>query len=120
MDDAASVALGGKCRMPTGEEWTELRNASNCSWTWTTIDGVIGYKVQSKKPGYTDNWIFLPAAGRRNDDNLNFAGSDGSYWSSSLHTDDTDSAYGMGFYSSYVRRYYRYRYYGRSIRPVSE
>ena len=120
MDDAATVALGGKWRIPTDTEWSELRNTSNCSWTWTTIDGVIGYKVQSKKPGYTDNWIFLPAAGRRNDDNLNFAGSDGSYWSSSLHTDDTDSAYGMGFYSSYVRRYYRYRYYGRSIRPVSE
>ena len=120
MDDAATVALGGKWRIPTDTEWSELRNTSNCSWTWTTIDGVIGYKVQSKKPGYTDNWIFLPAAGRRNDDNLNLAGSDGSYWSSSLHTDDTDSAYGMGFYSSYVRRYYRYRYYGRSIRPVSE
>ena len=119
-DDAASVALGGNWRIPTDTEWTELRNTDNCSWTWTTIDGVKGYKVQSKKPGYTDNWIFLPAAGRRYYDNLNFVGSDGSYWSSSLKTDNPDDAYGMGFYSSHVLRYYRYRYDGRSIRPVSE
>ena len=77
MDDAATVALGGKWRMPTDEEWTELLNTDNCSWTWTSIDGVNGYKVQSKKSGYTDNWIFLPAAGYRLDTILYSVGSDG-------------------------------------------
>lgn len=33
MDDAASIALGGKWRIPTDEEWSELINTSNCSWT---------------------------------------------------------------------------------------
>ena len=120
MDDAATVALGGKWRMPTDEEWTELRNTDNCSWTWTTIDGVNGYKVQSKKPGYTDNWIFLPAAGYRDYGPLDDVGSHGYYWSSSLISDKPSFAYNMGFYSGYFNGYYGYRYNGRSVRPVSE
>ena len=120
MDDVASVALGGKWRIPTDEEWTELRNTNNCSWTWTTIDGVNGYKVQSKKPGYTDNWIFLPAAGYRNDGSLNGVGSVGDYWSSSLYTDYPYNAYYMSFFSGYFSRGSSSRYNGRSVRPVSE
>ena len=119
-DDAASVALGGKWRMPTDAEWTELRNTSNCSWTWTTIDGVNGYKVQSKKSGYTDNWIFLPAAGYRSFDNLYDVGSYGRYWSSSLNTVNPLYAYHMCFYSGSFGRGYNSRYYGQSVRPVSE
>lgn len=64
-DDAAAVALGGSWRMPTKAEFEELMDSNNCEWTWTTIDGVNGCKVQSKIEGYTDNWIFLPFAGTR-------------------------------------------------------
>ena len=120
MDDAASVALGGKWRIPTDAEWSELRNKSNCSWTWTTIDGVNGYKVQSKKPGYTDNWIFLPAAGCRYRSNLNAVGSNGGYWSSSLYTDLPSRAYYMAFNSGYFDWLADCRSDGLSIRPVSE
>ncbi len=120
MDDAASVALGGKWRMPTDEEWTELRNTDNCSWTWTTIDGVDGYKVQSKKSGYTDNWIFLPAAGYRRSSNHSNVGPYGYYWSSSLGMYGPDDACGLDFGSSYVSRGIYYRSDGQSIRPVSE
>lgn len=121
MDDAASVALGGKWRMPTDAEWSELMNTENCSWTWTTIDGVNGYKVQSKKPGYTDNWIFLPAAGRRLYGGLFDVKSDGYYWSSSLDTAHPNGAYLMCFNSGdFHRNYYGYRYCGFSVRPVSE
>ena len=120
-DDAASVALGGKWRMPTDAEWTELRNTDNCSWTWTTIDGVNGYKVQSKKSGYTDNWIFLPAAGCRYDADLDYVGSFGYYWSSSLNTDYPYAAWVVFFGSDYVGGYhYDSRYWGQSVRPVSE
>ena len=120
MDDAASVALGGKWRMPTNSEWSELRDTSNCSWTWTTINGVNGYKVQSKKSGYTDNWIFLPAAGYRECTILYDVGSDGLYWSSSLNTGYPCSAWYVYFLSDYVNSCIGYRYYGRSVRPVSE
>ena len=120
MDDVASVVLGGKWRMPTDAEWSELCNTDNCSWAWTSIDGVNGYKVQSKKSGYTDNWIFLPAAGCRSYDLLSSVGSYGNYWSSSLFTDTPSLAYIMYFSLDGIYRHYYDRYVGRSVRPVSE
>ena len=56
-DDAASVNWGGAWCMPTRAEQDELRN--KCSWTWTSQNGVNGYKVK----GPNGNTIFLPAAG---------------------------------------------------------
>lgn len=61
VDDAAHVKWGGNWRMPTKAEWDELRE--NCTWTWTTVKGVNGYKITSNKPGYKNRSIFLPAAG---------------------------------------------------------
>jgi len=119
-DDVAHVKLGGKWRMPTDAEFTELRNTDNCTWEWTTMNGVNGYKVTSKKEGYTDKWIFLPAAGYRSGTSLDDAGSFGSYWSSSLNTDYPDVACSLDFYSSDVSRNYYYgRYLGPSVRPVT-
>lgn len=120
MDDAASVVLGGKWRMPTYEEWSELCNTDNCSWTGTTIDGVNGYKVRSKKSGYTDNWIFLPAAGFRCKDYHSVVGSIGYYWSLSLSTDRPDYAYSVSFDSGDFGGDDHSRYLGLSVRPVSE
>ena len=120
-DDVAHVELGGNWRMPTDEEWTEL--LTQCSWSWTSINGVSGYKVTSRKPGYTDNWIFLPAAGHRHGDNHFDFGSYGLYWSSSLSERDSYDAWYVYFYDSHVTRrsyYYYDRYLGRSIRPVTE
>ncbi len=119
-DDVAQVKLGGKWRMPTREEWDELRNTSNCSWTWTSINGIDGYKVQSKKPGYTGNWIFLPAAGYRNYDSLSGVGYNGDYWSSSLSADSPNGAYGLYFNSNYVSTPSNNRFFGKSVRPVSD
>lgn len=104
--------------MPTGAEWTELRNTDNCSWTWTTLNGVNGYKVRSKKTGYTDNWIFIPAAGDRYYDYLDFVGSIGFYWSSSLDMDSPKYACGVHFDSGSVYRDISNRYFGYSVRPV--
>lgn len=115
-DDAAHVNWGGSWRMPTGEEQNELLN--NCTWTWTTINGVKGYKVQSNKAGYTDKWIFLPAAGYRTNSNLYRVGSDGLYWSSSLCTDYPDGACNLNFGSNGVDRDYYARCVGYSVRPV--
>ena len=115
-DDAARANWGGAWRMPTDAEWTELRE--NCTWTWTTKNGVNGYEVKSKTNG---NFIFLPAAGYRYNDGLRNAGDYGNYWSSSLDTDDTGdtgSAWYVYFYSDGVDRDYDDRYGGQSVRPV--
>jgi hypothetical protein len=114
-DDAARANWGGSWRMPTDAELTELRN--NCTWTWTTQNGVYGYKVTSKKSGYTNKSIFLPAAGYRSDSSLNNAGSSGSYWSSLLDSGRPYLAWHVGFNSGVYRDYY-YRHYGFSVRPV--
>lgn len=60
-DDAAHVKLGGNWRMPTKEEWEELRSSSNCIWKPFTHDNYYkvlrGYIVTSKING---NSIYLP------------------------------------------------------------
>lgn len=114
-DDAAAVNWGGNWRMPTKTEQDELRH--NCTWTWTTQNGVKGYKVTSKSNG---NSIFLPAAGFRYNSSLNNAGSGGSFWSSSLTTGDPNNAFTLGFGSSGVHDGYSNRYFGRSVRPVCQ
>ena len=53
---------------PTMEQYQELMDSNNTSFGWITISdlygkAVNGYAVRSKKTGYTDRFIFFPAAG---------------------------------------------------------
>ena len=113
-DDAARVNWGGNWRMPTRTEQDELRN--NCTWTWTTQNGVNGYKVTSKTNG---NSIFLPAAGYRDGTSVRDVGSYGRYWSSSLNVSTTPNrAYHLNFYSDYMGFSTNHRYYGFAVRAV--
>ena len=116
--DAARANWGGSWRMPTGEEIEEVLRY--CTWTWTTENGVNGYRVTSNKAGYTDKSIFLPAAGYRYASGLRLAGSDGDYWSSSLLSGGPNYAYYLYFDSSDVAWYNGSRYYGRPVRPVCQ
>lgn len=59
-DDAAYVLLGDGWRIPTTDEWTELR--TNSVWAWETVNGVEGFKIISNING---NSIFLPAVGNK-------------------------------------------------------
>ncbi|MCQ2057174.1 MAG: hypothetical protein MJY75_03075, partial [Bacteroidaceae bacterium] len=103
-------------RMPTTAEQNELHNTGNCTWTWTTLNGVKGYKVVSKISGYEGNFIFLPAAGYRNSTKLYGVGSCGYYWSSSLYT--AYIAYDLYFESDYADWSNDNRNSGYSVRPV--
>ncbi len=78
-DDAARVNLGGSWRMPTKAEMEEL--CTKCTWTWTTQNGMHGYKVVGKN----GNSIFLPAAGVREHDGLYGVGEHGGYWSADVN-----------------------------------
>ena len=114
-DDVAHVKWGGNWRMPTIEEQDELR--TSCIWTWTTQNGVNGYKVT----GTNGNSIFLPAAGNRiGTDIYNSGNCAGDYRSSSLSGSSSDSAYHLGFNTSIYDWFYTYRYIGQSVRPVCE
>ena len=113
-DDAATANWGGAWRMPTYDEMDELK--TKCTWTWTTQNGVNGYKVT----GPNGNSIFLPAAGCMGNSGLGSAGSGGYYWSSSLDTDFPYYAYSGGFDSGFVDWGYSSRFYGQSVRPVCQ
>ena len=112
--DAARANWGGSWRMPTKAELQELEN--NCSWKWTTQNGVNGYKVT----GPNGNSIFLPAAGYRGGSSLDRAGSGGYYWSSAPLENDSNGAWTLGFASSEYRMGYSSHDYGQSVRPVIE
>lgn len=140
-DDAATQNWGGMWRMPTKGEWEELLNEDNCTWTWTTDykgDGsnVAGVIVTSKKVGYTDKSIFLPATGIYNGGNNTGSDIYANYWSKSLDTSNSGTEhtpiynkYGFAwkleilynegsFY--YKRVQNEYRYYGIGVRAVRE
>ena len=110
--DAATANWGGTWRMPTRDEQEELLN--NCTWEWTTQNGVNGCKVT----GTNGNSIFLPAAGYRSGSSRYFSGSRGNYWSSTPY--NSNYAYDLYIYSSGQNMNYFSRYSGRSVRPVSE
>jgi hypothetical protein len=112
-DDAANANLAGNWRMPTDAEWTELRE--NCTWTWTTQNGVNGYLVT----GLNGNSIFLPAAGSLSDVSLVNKSFNGYYWLSSLYTRYPYLAWNVYFSAGTVNRFDgNNRCLGFSVRPV--
>ena len=114
-DDAARAYRGGSWRMPTDAEWTELR--SKCTWTYTTQNGIKGYRVTSKRNG---NSIFLPAAGHRVNSDIYYENSYGYYWSSSLYANLPENGVTIDFTSTLVHGSSCYRCCGLSIRPVCQ
>ncbi len=113
-DDVAVAKWGGNWRMPTVQEFKELRQ--KCTWLWTSQNGINGYTVT----GPNGNSIFLPVTGYREDTEL-YSSDNGSYWSSSLFNSYdlraellffTNSSYtcGSGLNSD--------RYVGLCVRPV--
>ena len=112
--DAAQVQWGGDWRMPTNQEFYDLNN--KCDWTWTTMNDVYGYIVRGRG-SYASNSIFLPCAGYGLGTSLCRAGSCGDYWSSVPRSDVYD-AWLLYFSSSghSTDRYFRTR--GQSVRPL--
>ncbi|MCQ2195156.1 MAG: DUF1566 domain-containing protein [Paludibacteraceae bacterium] len=116
-DDAATANWGGAWRMPTRAEQKEL--IEGCDWEWTddyNSTGVSGQIGTSKTNG---NTIFLPAAGGRNNGSLSDVRGYGYYWSSSLRTGSSFSAYVLYFNSGYIDWDFDNRLYGLAVRAVS-
>ncbi|MBQ6065099.1 MAG: hypothetical protein IJK87_15955 [Prevotella sp.] len=114
--DIAHVRWGGKWRIPTYNETSEL--IDKCTTEWTTLNGVYGRKFTSKING---NSIFLPAAGYHNGSKLYSAKSYGNYLSGTQYASDSNRCYGLSFYNGAV---YKSSLFGRpsglTVRPVTE
>ena len=115
-DDAATQIMGGKWRMPTIAEISELWDNTNSEWVedynGTKINGM---KFTSKING---NSIFIPAAGTCFDGSVGYVGYDGNVWSSSLYASNPTNAWDLYFNSGDCYMYYNYRCNGRSVRGV--
>lgn len=140
-DDAAAANWGGKWRMPTLEQWTELRK--ECYWLWTESyngSNTAGWIVYKSKTAFdkgdivpsretpsslyslSDAHIFLPVTGYRASNFTNYAGSEGYFWSSSLEeTYDPSNALDFDFISDMLNYGSTTRYprvFGMSVRAV--
>ena len=120
-DDAAVANWGKEWRIPTAVEWEELCDRRNCTWEWTIVDGIPGCRVTSKKEGYTDRSIFLPAAGYYRAHAIEGAGSSGYYWSSTRNVPFADRALCLYFIPNFIGIGNNgFRNGGFTIRPVIE
>lgn len=106
-----ATTMGKGWRLPTKIEQDELRMW--CTWHWTTLDGVDGFKVIGKN----GNSIFLPAAGWRL--GYDYKGQDfvGYYWSGDL-SKNPEEAYVLFFNQQVRKNCEARRYFGCSVRPV--
>lgn len=112
--DVARAKLGGSWRMPTEEEFEELLN--ECTWQWTTQEGVNGYKVTGKN----GNSIFLPAAGYRYGNEYAAVGVRGFYNSSTSVKMFHKNSPNLRFDSNTHQIGSSARYYGSPVRPVCD
>lgn len=105
---------GGSWHMPTQAQIDEL--LKNCTFEWTTLNGVNGALFTSLINGGT---IFIPAAGIFGATRYN-TGALGYVWSSTLFTDNDYCAYGLSLRNGKYGFDENSRSGGRNVRPVSE
>lgn len=92
-DDIATLAWGGKWRIPTGEELRELRD--KCSWKFLTYNGMDGFLAT----GPNGNSIFLPCTGIKTEMGLRQNGNGATYYASTLSPRYDYGCEGFYFYS---------------------
>ncbi|MBR2035757.1 MAG: TIR domain-containing protein [Bacteroidaceae bacterium] len=113
--DVAAQKWGAGWRMPTKEDFEELFDSDNCSYTWAMVNGKNGCLITSKRNGRK---LFLPATGTRTEGILHNEGVNGYYWTSTPYKDDTGHAYFVKVFNNGYSINESYRYKGMSVRPV--
>lgn len=118
-DDAATANWGSRWRTPTRDEINELLDKTKCEWTWDAAKK--GYTVKSRRTG---NSIFLPCPGWhgvtwRGEVGPFNVGTNGYYWSSTVHESQPNRAYLFDFGSAAQGLVDSYRSTGASVRPVT-
>ncbi len=117
--DVAKAKWGGKWRIPTAGEFTELIN--RCHWGKCKLGGSQGnvYRIE----GPNGNSIILPTTGVQSGNAEIYPmdyGNDGFYWADSIDPQCSYAAFCLGFdfYYDEVRISKDYRCFGHPIRPV--
>ena len=117
-DDTATQIMGSDWRMPTQTEIQELLENTENEWVEDYKgSGVNGRKFISKNNG---NSIFIPAAGIYRNGSVDYVGSSGGIWSSSLKDDYPNLAWYLYFNSGDCYIYGSRRCVGRSVRGVMD
>lgn len=115
--DIVSKKWGGTWHIPTIDDWLELKES--CDWKWENG----GVYIHSPKTG---NTLYLPAAGSRWGDEIQYKGDYGEYWAGNSYSQESgdDDRYGYYFYfergGGKPNYHYTYRFVGQSIRPVRD
>ena len=114
-DDAATANWGNGWRTPTVDEFRELME--KCDWSFSSRNGVKGWEVKSRVNG---NSIFLPSV--KIESMVSAYRKDGAYMTSSLSEEDIIMAYRFEWINSshegskWMKAYERFRQ--TSLRPV--
>ena len=119
-DDAVIQKLGNGWRTPTLADFRELTNQKLTTIKKTTLNGVAGYQITSKKNGKS---IFIPCAGFKRDKPQTreiSADEEVAVCMTNLRRIDymVYNAWSFAFQDDRIGRYGKYRPDGISIRPV--
>jgi uncharacterized protein (TIGR02145 family) len=117
--DMAKILWGNGWRLPTEEEFKELKE--KCTWQYIETNNLQGYRVI----GPNGESIFFPFAGftidglnRREATEIYKVNNYGHYWSGESRG---TYAYTLNLYCSYIEiSHDKYVYYGQSVRPVTK
>ena len=107
----SSIPWGLNWRLPSYLEIVELHE--NCTWTWSEQRGINGMLVT----GPSGKSIFLPAAGAKNEEVIEFQGTIGTYWGS-IREGGSVPIFTFGNTGSFIND--GGNTINRSIRPVTE
>jgi len=111
--DVAHVKWGGNWRMPTLKQIKELRSIK---WIWHQQNNIKGTLFT----GSNGASLFIPAAGFIDENGSTRKEEKGEYWSSTFDEQYPDAAPYLFFRWGLVTEYTGFwRYYGRSVRPVT-
>ena len=119
-DDAVIQKLGNGWRTPTLADFRELTNQKYTTIEKTTLNGVAGYQITSKK---NKKSIFIPFAGFKNDTPLTREISSSEEVAVCMTNqrridNQVFNCWAFAFEQDRIRRYGKRRYDGISIRPV--
>lgn len=119
-DDAVIQKIGNGWRTPTLADFRELTNQKLTTIKKTTLNGVAGYQITSKKNGKS---IFIPFAGFKNDKpqtrEISSSEEVAICMTNQRRIDDqVFNCWSFAFEQDRIRRYGKRRYDGMSIRPV--